>query len=332
MSFDSSINQYELDSNELIKCGIDKIYNSIQTYSQNYINQIKELKRTINDMNKKFKIMKEEMDMIRRENNYYKNQNEKLKSEIENLNKIVNNIKGKLTYDFKVDNIGEINKGNSNYFIKNNQKRNGHNFNKNYSYIHPYKLKFGTKYNNKKLANLSSEKNTDISNDNYSRTICNYEDINEVKSMSNSFDKSFFSNNQYNKDYLKFNKDNPRCNSSYNINKKNKKFEEKKRFLTFRNNGHKFISDSNSLDNENIFKTCNNKNNIFSKITKMNKIEAFIQNCRNYIDDSKYDKLHKLFKEYENDNINEINFTQKMNHYLKNKDDLLILFNNIIYN
>ena len=81
---------------DLLKNGIDIIYQSFSTNNNNYIEKINELKKTIIDLNKKLEIMKEELDMIQRENQYYKNQNKKLKNEVENMNKVVNNIKGKL--------------------------------------------------------------------------------------------------------------------------------------------------------------------------------------------------------------------------------------------
>ena len=66
----------------LIKDGIDIIYQSFNTNMENYIVQIKELKKIINDLNKKLELMKEEIEMLQRENEYYKTQNKKLKNGI----------------------------------------------------------------------------------------------------------------------------------------------------------------------------------------------------------------------------------------------------------
>ena len=117
------------DPDNLIKCGIDIIYKSFNDNIENYIQQIKEHKKTINDLSKKLDLMNQEMEMIQRENQYYKTQNEKLKNEVENLNKIIINIKGKLTkFDFKINNkkiIDNINKEsfyNSSIINKSKQK------------------------------------------------------------------------------------------------------------------------------------------------------------------------------------------------------------------
>ena len=107
-----------IEPDNLLKCGIDTIYNSFTSNAGNYIEQIKEQKKKIIELTQKLELIKEELEMIVRENQYYKTQNEKLKNEINNLNKIVNNIKGKLTkFDFKINNkkiIDNINQENIN--------------------------------------------------------------------------------------------------------------------------------------------------------------------------------------------------------------------------
>ena len=125
------------DPENLIKCGIDTIYKSFTSNIGNYVEQITEQKRIINELTKKLELMKEEMEMIQRENKYYKTQNEQLKNEIENLNKIVNNIKGKLNiFDFKlnnkkiIDNINQDNLFNNNYL--NIKKKQNDKFKNNY--------------------------------------------------------------------------------------------------------------------------------------------------------------------------------------------------------
>ena len=96
--------QETIDADNLIKYGIDTIYQSFNENIEYYSDKIKKKKRIINDLSKKLELMNEEIEMIQRENQYYKTQNEKLKKEIENLNKIINDIKGKLTkFDFKIN-------------------------------------------------------------------------------------------------------------------------------------------------------------------------------------------------------------------------------------
>ena len=117
------------DPDYLIKCGIDTIYKSFNANIENYIQQIKEQKKAINNLSKKLELMNEEIEMIQRENQYYKTQNEKLKNEVENLNKIIINIKSKLTkFDFKINNkkiIDNINQESlyNNSIINNSQQK-----------------------------------------------------------------------------------------------------------------------------------------------------------------------------------------------------------------
>ena len=133
-------NGEKIDPENLIKDGIDIIYQSFNTNMENYIGQINELKKIIKDLNKKLQLMKEEMEMTQRENDYYKAKNKKLKNEVENLNKVVSNIKGKLiNFDFNAntkqifENISQENLGNktSNKYNKNYRKNNHNIFNKN---------------------------------------------------------------------------------------------------------------------------------------------------------------------------------------------------------
>lgn len=157
-----------IETDNLLKCGIDTIYNSFTSNVGNYLEQIKEQKKIINDLSQKLELMKEELEMIVRENQYYKTQNEKLKNEIDNLNKIVNNIKGKLTkFDFKINNkkiIENINQENIN--DKNIQRIENTNF-KNFFKKSVYPVNY-SKYENrnsnynrdKSLQNLELNKNS----------------------------------------------------------------------------------------------------------------------------------------------------------------------------
>ena len=104
LSNNNNENEEKINPENLIKDGIDIIYQSFNTNMENYIVQIKELKKIINDLNKKLELMKEEIEMLQRENEYYKTQNKKLKNEVENMNKVVNNIKGKLiNFDLNIN-------------------------------------------------------------------------------------------------------------------------------------------------------------------------------------------------------------------------------------
>ena len=196
LSNDINDNFENKDPDNLMKWGIDTIYQSFNSNILNYQEEIKKQKKIINDLKKKLEIMKEEMEMIQRENQYYKNQNEKLKAEIENLNKVVSGIKGKLTkFDFNINNnrimnnINEENLYDNNQLINKNEKRRNNKIIKDIYTINNPKYEINSYHrDNQSLKNLEFNKN--------SRTlkygIKNYEleDINEsdINNLDNNID------------------------------------------------------------------------------------------------------------------------------------------------
>ena len=78
-SLNNNMNENEeiIEAEKLIKLGINTIYQSYKSNLGNYIEQIKEQKKIINELTKKLELIKEEMCMIKRENKYYKVQKKK---------------------------------------------------------------------------------------------------------------------------------------------------------------------------------------------------------------------------------------------------------------
>lgn len=236
---------------DLLKNGIDIIYQSFSTNNNNYIEKINELKKTIIDLNKKLEIMKEELDMIQRENQYYKNQNKKLKNEVENMNKVVNNIKGKLiNCDFNL---------NSKKIIEN---LNQENYENNDSISQVYK-------NNRKnqcttfrnvIHNFENENNT-INNYNYDTNYFFYRNQiknNELKRNSNTIR---YENKNSNLNDILLENDINNMNNYFNIN--NRQLHTLYSDLNIKNKSR--------FRNKN-FNEENSKNNTYQKYTKSSKV------------------------------------------------------------
>ena len=185
--------QETIDADNLIKYGIDTIYQSFNENIEYYSDKINEQKRIINDLSKKLELMNEEIEMIQRENQYYKTQNEKLKKEIENLNKIINDIKGKLTkFDFKItskkimENINLENISNKNQMTRNNNYKN--NYFKKDSHTIDTNLKYGNANNyieGKSFENFDYKINSktiryDIKKAQFDDLVCKNNDLNNM--------------------------------------------------------------------------------------------------------------------------------------------------------
>ena len=189
-----------IEADNLIKYGIDSIYQTFNENNEYYADKINEQKRIINDLSKKLELMKEEIEMIQRENQYYKTQNEKLKKEIENLNKIINDIKGKLTnFDFKINNkkileilhqeiITNKNQTRNNIYKNNYFKKDNHSTNTN--------TKFGNRNNfikGKSFENFDYKKNSktirfDIKQGQFDDLAYNDSDLNIIDNSNNKLE------------------------------------------------------------------------------------------------------------------------------------------------
>ena len=297
-----------IEPDNLLKCGIDTIYNSFTSNAGNYIEQIKEQKKIINDLSQKIELMKEELEMIVRENQYYKTQNEKLKNEIDNLNKIVNNIKGKLTkFDFKINNkkiIENINQENMN--DKNIERIDNTNF-KNYFKKSVYPVNY-SKYENrnsnynrdKSLQNLELNKNSktfrytkhfnldDLSNskiykiNNNLVNMDNLANLNNEENLNNDKYKSNFNIDDYNKishlnEYKNMTKNQKQAhNSIYNL-VKNKIVEshDLSNILNPNKKGTKIKKRDKTynIDNIKLMKQANISSDISAPITLVNKYD-----------------------------------------------------------
>ena len=241
--------QETIDADNLIKYGIDTIYQSFNENIEYYSDKVNEQKRIINDLSKKLELMNEEIEMIQRENQYYKTQNEKLKKEIENLNKIINDIKGKLTkFDFKIsskkimENINQENITNKNQMTRNNKYKN--NYLKKDCHTIDTNLKFGNRNNYVKdnsFENFDYKFNSktiryDIKQAHFDDLVCNDND-NDLNNMDIKIGNKL----ELNDEVLRNNFNNKVNCTSFNINRNQKKTN----YNIFRNK----TSDSNDMSN-----------------------------------------------------------------------------------
>ena len=263
------------DPENLIKCGIDTIYKTFTTNIGNYVEQITEQKRIINELTKKLELMKEEMEMIQRENKYYKTQNEQLKNEIENLNKIVNNIKGKLNiFDFKLNNkkiINNINQDNiyKNNFIIKKQPTEITNFKNNHFKNDMYTIKY-TKYENynnfnreKPLKNYEINKSSNTiryDNKQFKIDTANESDINNI-------DNNIDIEQELNIDNFKKN---------FNIDNKNNYINENRNININQNKSHSIYT---HFKNKRIEP---NSSNIINSHSQRNTINIKLNNNKNF--------------------------------------------------
>ena len=189
-----------IEADNLIKYGIDSIYQTFNENNEYYADKINEQKRIINDLSKKLELMKEEIEMIQRENQYYKTQNEKLKKEIENLNKIINDIKGKLTnFDFKINNKKILEILNQEIITNKNQTRNNiykNNYFKKDNHSTNTNTKFGNRNNfikGKSFENFDYKKNSktirfDIKQGQFDDLAYNDSDLNIIDNSNNKLE------------------------------------------------------------------------------------------------------------------------------------------------
>ena len=189
-----------IEADNLIKYGIDSIYQTFNENNEYYADKINEQKRIINDLSKKLELMKEEIEMIQRENQYYKTQNEKLKKEIENLNKIINDIKGKLTnFDFKINNKKILEILNQEIITNKNQTRNNiykNNYFKKDNHSTNANTKFGNRNNfikGKSFENFDYKKNSktirfDIKQGQFDDLAYNDSDLNIIDNSNNKLE------------------------------------------------------------------------------------------------------------------------------------------------
>ena len=224
-----------IEADNLIKYGIDSIYQTFNENNEYYTDKINEQKKIINDLSKKLELMKEEIEMIQRENQYYKAQNEKLKKEIENLNKIINDIKGKLTnFDFKINNKKILEILNQEIVTTNNQSRNNkykNNFFKKDNNTNNTNSKYGIRNNfnkGKSFENFDYKTNSkairyDIKQGQFDDLIFHDSDLNIIDNNDNKL--------ELNNDIL-INNFNNKINS---INLNSKRNQKKPIYNTFKN-------------------------------------------------------------------------------------------------
>ena len=59
-------------------------------------------------------------------------------------------------------------------------------------------------------------------------------------------------------------------------------------------------------------------------------MEFFLKKCKIYLDQTNFEKLLKIFKEYKNRIFTDEGIIQKMKYFLENNSELLNLYNKII--
>ena len=340
MSAQISNNNYEEDiqesinTNNLIKYGIDIIYQSFNENIEYYSDKLNEQKRIINDLSKKLELKNEEIEMIQRENQYYKTQNEKLKKEIENLNKIINDIKHKLIkFDFKItskkimENINLENISNKNQISRNNNYKNNY-FKKNSQTIDT-NSKYGNNNNfikGKSIENFDYKINSktnryDIKKAQFDELVCKDNDLNI---MDINIDNKL----ELNEEVFRNNFSNKVNYTSININRNQKK----PIYNIFRNK----TSDSNDMSN--IKNNQNNTINIKSKNWNKNynstniKLKKYTNKTLN-IESAKHlenrnNNIDEIYNNDQYDNKNTIHLHNKFNEKNNIRSNSL---NNIIY-
>ena len=171
------------DAEDILKKGVENIYQSFNLTHKTYKDKISLLEKDVNNLTQKLETLKKEIEMIQRENKYYKEKNEKLTNEIDKMNKIVNNIKGKLTDDEAIDEI-----------IKNDKKYyNQANFSK---YKHNGNYLYNIYKNNAIINNTNTTKNGKSKMINYFMN--NNNDYNDVKYLKkNNTENNYIKNKNY---------------------------------------------------------------------------------------------------------------------------------------
>lgn len=130
---------------------------------------------------------------------------------------------------------------------------------------------------------------------------------------------------------------------SFDEDKKNIYTEKKNDNNELNNNIHitKSLSSNNLIikkekQNEKLriddsYKTLNNGSykDQYNEI-KTNEMKFFLQKCGVILDKNIYAKVVRIFQEYKSGLITDQGFVKKIRHYLKNKDELMILFEKVI--
>ena len=130
---------------------------------------------------------------------------------------------------------------------------------------------------------------------------------------------------------------------SFDEDKKNIYTEKKNDNNELNNNIHitKSLSSNNLIikkekKNEKLkiddsYKTLNNGSykDQYNEI-KTNEMKFFLQKCGVILDKNIYAKVVRIFQEYKSGLITDQGFVKKIRHYLKNKDELMILFEKVI--
>ena len=355
----SNSSDYINDPDNLLQEGLNIIFKTFKIKKNEYLFQINEQKKLIVGLKNELEKTIHQLKSLQKEIDYYKSKNDQLIIENENLSKMVNNIKGRLTnkFDFKINNkeIATILDDNYKPPEKINLKNNvSNNF---------------LKSNNIRSRNnecLKKKNDTDIKNiNNYNKKENDFKSINNNDiSLDEKFDfnrdlqtiryehknRNYFNNDESNKNIITKNimkkqssTDRETISKDNNENKRRRKIsnsnflDESKNKLMNKNN-EKFKStpflfpkteyEEIKLDNKN----GNYMNELKSEYNKIkNKEMAFFLNkCRIALDKKIFDKIINIFQEYKDGLITNDGLITKIRKYIKNYEDLLKLFDNVV--
>ena len=291
------------EAEDILKKGVENIYQSFNLIHKNYKEQISNLEKNVNNLSEKLETLKREIEMIQRENKYYKEKNQKLKNEITKMNKIVNKIKGKLTDEEK---INEIIKCDSlkNFNLTKFDNKNNNKFKNNGLYL--YNNHNNMKKNEKnKMIHFDIDAYDNNNDGSYEKIINednNYyiKNKNYINGKNDSFEELQLdiNNNKYSEDQRKYRfpeqfpyKYRTTCISKEDIIKKKNNYMDKS-------------EEDLPRDSPN-FKSKTNKNRSYSSnkyIDEKKENKKVIEDCEINNDDLNVKKINNIFNNYTNAN------------------------------
>ena len=281
------------------KNNIKKEYNNI--FKRNQSNRNYELSRNSNTMRYDTKNLNKKDIIYNIEIN--NPNNDDILSEINSGNNIIN------YYDDRKMNTlnNELNAKNSNILNHKNfndeNSKNNYYSNKNICIEHSYFNKRNINFNSYKNINTYRRKNK-IKNNSFNFFIPKEKIKDDIKYLIRNNNNEIISKR---KGYLKLNEE-PLLDSSDNFYYGNQTCK------TFQN-----IKNRNSINNT-----------IFIKELKKKEISFFIKKCREHLEKEDFEIIFQIYQKYKEEIIKDKNIIKQIKIYLKQNEELLNLFNNII--
>ena len=350
-----------IDPEKLLQEGLNNIFKTFKSKNNEYLFQINEQNKLIIELRTQLEKVIQQLKSLQKEIEYYKSKNDQLLVENESLNKMVNNIKGRLTnkFNFKINNkeIATIIDDKSTPSEKINLKSNGSiSFLKN-SGICGRNNYYFKKKNATDIKNINSYNKIDNkykivnTNDNLLNEKIDFNrdlETNRCKSNNNHFSKDEntknFSTKNMNRKYNtiereinlkdenkddKIRKRRVSCNNDFFEENQNKKLDKNnERFKSTPFLFSKSWYEEIKLDNKN-GDYINELKSQYNEL-KNKEITFFLHKCKIVLDKKIFEKIINIFQEYKDGLITNEGIVKKTRKYIKNNEDLLKLFNNII--